>query len=144
MECREAQSLITSFIEDALTDEQVEAFISHIEGCTECYDELEVHYIVMTGLRQLDNDDHNDNSFTVSLKQYLESKKLLLSRKSTRNLHKKIAIIAGSIILAAILTVITITLVSNPQYFQTSFQKVQEFFEVEKGSISNETENRID
>lgn len=75
MNCREAQSLIVPFIEDKLDDDQLDAFLHHIENCSECYDELEVYFIVFSGIRQLD-DDHGDISdFKGELKKYIQSKK---------------------------------------------------------------------
>ena len=46
MTCREAQSCIVPFIEDKMDDERMEQFLHHIENCSECYDELEVYFIV--------------------------------------------------------------------------------------------------
>lgn len=75
MNCREAQSLIVPFIEDKLDEERLEAFLEHIENCSECYDELEVYFIVFSGTRQLDDDYDDISDFKGELRKYIETKK---------------------------------------------------------------------
>ena len=50
MKCHDVQRMIQGFIEKRLTDEQLEAFLEHIASCRDCYDELEVYYMIRTGL----------------------------------------------------------------------------------------------
>ena len=52
MKCHDVQRMIQGFIEKRLTDEQLEAFLEHIASCRDCYDELEVYYMITTGLRR--------------------------------------------------------------------------------------------
>ncbi|MCI8417458.1 MAG: zf-HC2 domain-containing protein [Lachnospiraceae bacterium] len=56
MTCKEAMQYIMPYINDEMTDKEVEAFLEHIKGCRECYEELEVYYTIYAGLAQLDND----------------------------------------------------------------------------------------
>lgn len=60
MECREAQSLIVPFIKNELPMEQVEQFLKHIANCKDCKEELEIYYILMFGLQQLDEENATD------------------------------------------------------------------------------------
>ena len=76
MDCREAQALIVPFIEGKLNDEQNEKFIAHIETCSECYDELEVYYIVIVGVKQLDEDTQIIMDLGSNLKTYIENVKM--------------------------------------------------------------------
>ena len=46
MKCHDVQRMISGFIEEKLTDEQLEGFLEHIENCQDCYDELEVYNII--------------------------------------------------------------------------------------------------
>ena len=85
MDCREAQSLIVPFIEGTLSDEQNEKFIEHIERCGDCYDELEVYYIVMVGVKQLDEEEHMLVDFNGDLKKYIAFKKEQLAKKHSRS-----------------------------------------------------------
>lgn len=54
MKCHDVQRMISGFIEEKLTDEQLEGFLEHIENCQDCYDELEVYYMITIGLMQLE------------------------------------------------------------------------------------------
>ncbi len=99
MDCREAQALIMPFIEGKLSDEQTEKFLDHIDQCTDCYDELEVYYIVMVGVKQLDDEEHLIVDFNGDLKKYIDYKKEQLARK-----HSRAARIRGA--LAAVLVLI--------------------------------------
>lgn len=84
MDCREAQALIMPFIEGTLSDEQTEKFLDHIDQCTDCYDELEVYYIVMVGVKQLDDEEHLIVDFNGDLKKYISYKKEQLAKKHSR------------------------------------------------------------
>lgn len=94
MNCREAQSLIVPFIENRLTDEKKEAFIQHVENCSECYDELEVYFIVFSGIRQLDGNHQDDISdFKGELKRYIQQQKETFNRRKARITRRKTAAI---------------------------------------------------
>lgn len=73
MNCREAQGLITAFINDELNINEQEEFIDHVESCGECREELEVYYALLTAMKQLDEDRHLSNDFSRDLKEKIES-----------------------------------------------------------------------
>lgn len=54
MTCQEAERMVTPYINDRLTGEELEAFLNHIEGCKDCQEELEIYFMVDVGLKQLD------------------------------------------------------------------------------------------
>lgn len=56
MDCREAQSLIVPFVKGELDRNKAKAFFSHIDSCPNCRDDLEVYYVLLIGLKQLDDD----------------------------------------------------------------------------------------
>lgn len=56
MTCEEAEKLVMPYIRDELTDNELEAFLEHVEGCGSCREELEIYFMVDVGLRQLDHD----------------------------------------------------------------------------------------
>ena len=55
MNCRIAEREITRFIQDELTEEETEEFLSHIRSCRACRHELETNYFIVEGLRLLDS-----------------------------------------------------------------------------------------
>lgn len=92
MECQEAQAMIVPFIESRLDDEQTERFIEHVERCSDCYDELEVYYIVMVGVKQLDEENHPIVDFNGDLKKYIAYKKEELNKKHMRSVRLRTGI----------------------------------------------------
>jgi len=65
----EAQSLITRFINDELEIVELEEFIKHIESCSECREELEVYYALLTAMKQLDEDKNLSQDFSQELQE---------------------------------------------------------------------------
>lgn len=98
MNCREAQALIVPFIEGKLDDEQNEKFIAHIETCSECYDELEVYYIVIVGTKQLDEDTHLTMNFGENLRTYISYVKENVSRKHSRKARRRFSGFAFTVV----------------------------------------------
>ena len=116
MDCREAQALIVPFIEGKLNDEQNEAFIEHIESCTECYDELEVYYIVMVGVKQLDEEDHMLVDFNGDLKKYIAFKKEELAKKHSRSARLKFGGIVFFLLLLFVSGFVYYNIYNHPDY----------------------------
>ncbi len=54
MTCREAERLVTPYIHDELSGDELEAFLKHLEHCRNCQEELEIYFMVDVGLKQLD------------------------------------------------------------------------------------------
>ncbi|MCI9134449.1 MAG: zf-HC2 domain-containing protein [Lachnospiraceae bacterium] len=59
MTCKEAVQYVMPYINEEMSDKETEAFLEHIKGCKECYEELEVYYTIYAGLAQLDSDSDN-------------------------------------------------------------------------------------
>ena len=49
MTCKEAEKMIPLFLTDKLNNRELSHFLSHVEGCDECMEELTIQYLVMTG-----------------------------------------------------------------------------------------------
>ena len=54
MICREAERLVMPYINGSITDEELKAFVEHIDHCPDCREELEIYFTVDVGIRQLD------------------------------------------------------------------------------------------
>ncbi len=61
MNCKEFESLIDNFLDGMLTNKQAEVFIKHIKECSECYEELEIRFLVRTSLDSLNEKATNNN-----------------------------------------------------------------------------------
>lgn len=59
MDCRLTQQMIARYMKHDLEPEEMENFIQHVKGCSECYEELEIYYTIESGLRQLDSEVMN-------------------------------------------------------------------------------------
>lgn len=55
MTCQEAERLVTPYIRDELTGDELEGFLAHLEKCRNCQEELEIYFMVDVGLKQLDS-----------------------------------------------------------------------------------------
>lgn len=124
MDCREAQALIVPFIEGKLNDEQNEKFIQHIENCSDCYDELEVYYIVMVGVKQLDEDEHILVDFKGALKKYIASKKEAIAKKHSRSTRRKLGSIAGLLVIACVGGFIYYNVYNHPDLTARYIQRI--------------------
>lgn len=69
MNCQEAQSKIISFINEALNQEDTKAFIHHVRSCPNCWDELEINYILLVGMQQLDDGEILSADFQKELQE---------------------------------------------------------------------------
>lgn len=106
MNCREAQRLVMPYINGELTDEELKEFISHIDSCENCREELEIYFMVDVGIRQLD-----EEAGTYNIKGALESA-LELSRQHIHslNLLKTARYAANTLCFWAVLVVLILQL----------------------------------
>ncbi len=61
MECQEVERLVMPYIQDELSDQELEDFLEHVESCPDCQEELEIYFTVALGLRQLDEESGSYN-----------------------------------------------------------------------------------
>ena len=67
MDCRTFESKIPAYIAGQLNMEEMQEFLEHLDSCRECYDELEITYSVMQGIRQLDSEDGDTSAKDLEL-----------------------------------------------------------------------------
>lgn len=89
MNCFEAQSLITKYLNNELSDEKLKEFLDHINICENCSEELEIYYTVITGFKQLDADVELTDNFSLALKKKLAQSRLSLTRRVKRR-HRRL------------------------------------------------------
>ena len=81
MKCREAESLVQQYIDDTLPPKKLEAFISHVQSCSSCYEELEIHFIIHHAIKYLDEDRHDSYDMKAKLSEDLLKKEKRLRKK---------------------------------------------------------------
>ena len=93
MNCQNAQSMVLNFINNKLDKEETKAFIEHVRDCKDCWEELEIYYVMLVGL-ELAAD------FRKKLQNEVESRYVEIEREAKR---KHIAKIITILVTAAIL-----------------------------------------
>lgn len=83
MKCREFQKNIPAIIKKNISIKDVGDIIEHLENCKECYDELEIHYIIQYGLNE-NNEDASMN-FIGQLEENLNNMKRRFNMFETAN-----------------------------------------------------------
>ena len=102
MKCVEAQGLITKYINGELSGEVLEEFLAHIYGCDDCREEFEIYYVIMKGMKQIDEDNVINYNFHEAFEKQLEKSKKDMELNSTGYLFK-IIILDIIILLVALL-----------------------------------------
>lgn len=61
MDCLTFRKNINAYLEDRLSDEELNIFLQHLESCESCREELEINFIVNEGISILDEGDQDYN-----------------------------------------------------------------------------------
>lgn len=101
MNCIEVQRLILPFINDELSIKQLDEFLHHIDSCPNCKEELEVHYILLSGMKQLDDDKVISDNFH---KDFTE----LLRLSEERVVHDRFVHIRKRIVLIVLISIVAL------------------------------------
>lgn len=56
MTCLEFQGLMIQYINGELSYKDKESFMEHLSTCDDCKEELEIYYIILTSMKQMDDD----------------------------------------------------------------------------------------
>ena len=72
MDCKGASSRIPLYMDGKLDAEELETFIKHINSCPDCAEELEIHYIMLEGVRRLEKGEHIGVDYQAELKNQLK------------------------------------------------------------------------
>ena len=71
MKCSETEQFIQLYIDDQLTGPQLRDFLTHIESCPKCYEEMEINYLIKEALLRLE--DGKTFDLRKELKQKIQS-----------------------------------------------------------------------
>ena len=105
MDCKEFNSFIYDFMNDRLSEMKLSEFLTHIDGCENCRDELRIQYLIYEGLERLEAGD----TFDVD-KDLADLMKLQKKRLSVRVGIKMTAIASEIITTAAFVIVLFVVL----------------------------------
>lgn len=105
IDCRQAETRVTRYINHTLTTDELEEFLDHIEHCSSCYDELETYFIVHEAIQQL---DEKEDGTVLDFRELLEED-IRRSRRHIRQkrwLHFLLILLLMAAMVAAVLFVI--------------------------------------
>ena len=98
MNCIEAESKIQAFIDDKLSGEPLDEYITHIRGCHSCYEEMETSYLLKEALARIENGE------TLNLHRELMSK--IDITNSCYNLHKVLTAVRRMVMIISVIIVV--------------------------------------
>ena len=81
MKCEKALLMIDKYIEDKLSPRELQEFITHVKNCSECYEELEMFYVINVGMKYFDEEKLDSYNFPRMLKEDLEQKVVRLQKR---------------------------------------------------------------
>lgn len=84
MECKEVQKKIHKFLNDELDSNENLAFIEHIRTCPDCWEELSIEFLVITGLKRLDSAEAFDLQRELNAKIETSKENALWHKKMSR------------------------------------------------------------
>lgn len=103
MTCMENQKMIMPFMNKELDGEELDKFLAHTKTCSECMEELEVYYTLITSMKQLDENHELSNDYRQDLIELLEKTEEQIDGKKLRHKVKRLSlmIIIGIIAVAS-------------------------------------------
>lgn len=101
MNCQNAQSMVLNFINNKLDKEETKEFIEHIRDCKDCWEELEIYYVMLIGLKQLDEGEEMVTDFKEKLQSEVDNRYNAIERGQRRKNMVKIT----SVIISVAVTV---------------------------------------
>ena len=81
MNCKEADKLIPLFLDDDLDNRELSEFLSHVETCPGCKEELTIQFLVKVGMKRLE--DGNTFNLAQELERELTEAKKKMHRRKT-------------------------------------------------------------
>lgn len=93
MTCQEVQSNVVKYVNNQLDIKTLEAFVEHVEGCADCMEELEVYYILLVGMKRLDQDKNESLNFHSDFLKSLEYAKIRIIRYKHQYIRRRILFI---------------------------------------------------
>ena len=88
----EIQNIIMPFINRELNDDELEEFLDHVRTCSECMEELEVYYTLVTSMKQLDEDQELSDDYRQDLIDLLDDSYEQIKNNKKKHLTKQISL----------------------------------------------------
>lgn len=97
--CTEARRMVAAYVNKELSVKDMEAFLDHIEHCSDCMDELDVYFTVYRALNSLDDGEHQELNFKKMLEEDIRMERKAIFRKKTISLVRMVLLFAAELLL---------------------------------------------
>ena len=97
LKCSDFNQLIQSFTEDTLEEEYYDSFVKHARECSECMDELEIHYMIRVGLERMEDESTKSFDLKEELKNQLLNYERLADMRFKRKVYHTVTIVIAEI-----------------------------------------------
>ena len=105
MDCREFRSKIPDFVNGTIEPSCLDEFLNHAKNCSDCMDEMEINYMINTGLEKIEDNDRDSYNIKEDLQKQLKKKKkkadeyfrIKLAKKGLFVLSEMVAVIMAII-----------------------------------------------
>lgn len=91
MNCLDFQGLMIPYVNGELSYRQKEQFMEHVKTCADCRDELEIYYIILTSIKQMDEDGQLSDDFHAEYAGLLARTEAELAKRRKARLRRRIA-----------------------------------------------------
>ena len=86
MQCKKVRSQMHLYLDDMLPEDEREPFLKHVRSCKDCYEELEISYIMLEGMRRLDTGGNIAVDFQKELDEKIHRELLHIHRSRTKRI----------------------------------------------------------
>ncbi|MCR5609824.1 MAG: hypothetical protein K6G26_12255 [Lachnospiraceae bacterium] len=104
MNCFEAQNLSMQYVNGDIEEEKIKPFLKHVASCKDCKEELEICYIIVNGMKELEQDKTKINNFHEAFENMFNGAIKKLDKKHNERKIKIIIMVILIIILVLVLT----------------------------------------
>lgn len=101
MNCKDAEKMISPFLEDDLDNRDLAEFLKHMDRCSECKEELTIQFLVLVGMKRLEDGN------TFNLKEELDN----MLRDARKKLKVRRYLVAVSLLLELLVAAMTVATV---------------------------------
>ncbi len=81
MNCKEAQGKVPAYLNGSLSADELEEFLAHVRGCSACYEELEIFFMIDRAIHYLDTENGHSFNLRELLEEDLKEKERSLVRR---------------------------------------------------------------
>ncbi|MCR5527453.1 MAG: zf-HC2 domain-containing protein [Lachnospiraceae bacterium] len=79
VKCKDVENLIQPFLDNKLNIDDMKLLYGHIQHCHDCYDELEIRYLLKEGIKRIEDGEALDLKKELEERLYRVKQRILLA-----------------------------------------------------------------